>query len=241
MIAKPHKLPAVDKRLFDHCERVIQDGLAKFVEVGEALREIQEKKFYRATHATFEAYCKDRWDFSKSRAYQLLEASLVAKQVSTIVDIVPTNEAQARELAILETPDERAAAWKQAVETAPKDRSGNPDVTAKHIKKTIESLSPTRSTASRDLKIQENVAADAARIAANREAEQVEEADLEIPPAPSFARVAPKKPDESTRITEKLERIEAAIVAEIDGEPDVVVEIIANRLEVLLRDMRASA
>jgi len=70
-------------------------------------------RLYKATHGTFEEYCKERWGFSRPRAYQLIEA---ASAVSTIVDKggkPPANEAQARPLASL-PPAAQPAAWQEA-------------------------------------------------------------------------------------------------------------------------------
>ena len=41
--------------------------------------------------ATFEEYCKERWEMSRPRAYQLIEAAEVMSNLSTIVDI-PADE-----------------------------------------------------------------------------------------------------------------------------------------------------
>ena len=43
-----------------------------FIEVGKALLAIRDAKLYRKTHKTFEAYCRDRWEMSRPRAYQLI-------------------------------------------------------------------------------------------------------------------------------------------------------------------------
>jgi hypothetical protein len=94
--APPAKARTLNQRESDtlgELENVISDGLRSFVQVGEALLRIRDEKLYRATHRTFEAYCRERWDLSRSRAYQLLDAYAV----STIVDI--QSEAVARELA----------------------------------------------------------------------------------------------------------------------------------------------
>ena len=82
-------------------EPIIREGMASFVEVGQALLEISDKRLYRATHSTFKEYCKDRWEMSAQRAYQLCEAAEAVKALpekSTIVDKI-TTESQARELA----------------------------------------------------------------------------------------------------------------------------------------------
>lgn len=61
-----------------HCERVIERGFTVFVEVGQALAEIRDAKLYRASHKTFEEYCKARWDIGRSRAYELIDQAKVS-------------------------------------------------------------------------------------------------------------------------------------------------------------------
>jgi hypothetical protein len=84
---------------------VVDRNLEAFVEVGLALCEIRDRRLYKETHGTFEAFCQERWDMSRQRGYQLIDASKVAEVLSTMVDI--PNERQARELAPL-LPDEAA-------------------------------------------------------------------------------------------------------------------------------------
>ena len=80
-------------------EIIIDRGLASFVEVGNALLEISDRRLYRATHGTFKGYVADKWQMTAARAYQLCDAAEVIKSLppgkSTIVD----TESQARELA----------------------------------------------------------------------------------------------------------------------------------------------
>ena len=51
-------------------EAVIERGLATFIEVGKALMEIQDGRLYRETHATFEDYCRQRWEMSRVHAHR---------------------------------------------------------------------------------------------------------------------------------------------------------------------------
>src|SRR5690242_9885540 len=89
------------------CEDIIERGLQTFYEVGAALTTIRDQHLYRVTHSTFEEYCRERWQMSRPRAYQLIDASDVHASLSTIVDKLPATESQARELARIE-PSERA-------------------------------------------------------------------------------------------------------------------------------------
>ena len=107
--------------------------------MGTAIAEIRDNKLYRATHNTLEAYLLDRWEISRSRGYQLIDAA----RVSTIVDTVglpaPTNEAQARELSGLNVP-QVLAAWGTAVEL------GNGRPTAAHVAAARGRTSPVGGT-----------------------------------------------------------------------------------------------
>ena len=94
------------------------------------------------TVTTFEAYCSKRWGISRARAYQMLDAAVVAAAVSTTVDTpVPVNEAQARELAPLAKQDPKAAAkvWAEIVA----DHEGSGDaITARAIRTKVREVAP---------------------------------------------------------------------------------------------------
>lgn len=108
-------------------EQVIASGLRTFVDVGHALTVIRDGDLYKATHKTFELYCADRWQFSKSRASQLITAAEAVVNVYHGKLPAPDNERQARELAKL-APKDQPKAWAEAVKTAP-----DGVVTAKHV------------------------------------------------------------------------------------------------------------
>jgi len=101
-------------------EAVIERGQQTFYEVGAALLTIRERRLYRDTHATFEDYCRERWDFSRQRAHQLIQASEVAAMVSTIVDTpLLATESQVREFVPLkDEPEAVAAVWREVTEHA---------------------------------------------------------------------------------------------------------------------------
>lgn len=74
------------------CEQVIVKGLSTFREVGQALTRIRDERLYREDFATFDAYCKDRFGFSRQRASQLICCVKMEKECQQPVD----NESQAR-------------------------------------------------------------------------------------------------------------------------------------------------
>lgn len=116
-------------------EAVIERGLATFVEVGAALLEIRDGRLYRdAGYGDFDAYCRERWGWSRQRSHQLIEAAAVVRGLSTTVDSpIPANEAQARELARIADPDRRAEVWREVAA----DR-GIAHVTAQRIREVTE-------------------------------------------------------------------------------------------------------
>lgn len=103
-----------ERRHLGMLEKRIQRGLNTFREVGEALMEIRDERLYRETHATFDSYCRDRWQFDRNRAYQLISAAEVANALPPEYPPI-ANEAQARELVPLahESPELVAEVWRQ--------------------------------------------------------------------------------------------------------------------------------
>jgi hypothetical protein len=112
-------------------ETTIQQGLKSFFEVGKALATIRDKKLYRASHATFEEYCRVRWNIGRRSAYQLIEAAEVMENVRNCAQTLPANEAQARPLTSLPA-SRQMAAWQRALETAPGGK-----VSAAHIQQVV--------------------------------------------------------------------------------------------------------
>jgi len=95
----------VDARHLAALESVIARGVQTFAEVGNALAEIRDGRLYRETHATFEAYCADRWGWTRRVGYQYIEAAQVAGNVYSSTQ-TPPSLTQARQLATL-APDEQ--------------------------------------------------------------------------------------------------------------------------------------
>jgi hypothetical protein len=124
-------LTTPETRKFAKLESIIESGLSSFIATGNALAKIRDAELYRGTHKTFDAYCRDRWKIAKSRAYQLIAAAETIEAISTVVDVVPANERQARPLVDLPKED-RPAAWQEAVETAPEG-----GVTAEHVAEVV--------------------------------------------------------------------------------------------------------
>jgi hypothetical protein len=76
-------------------EVVIESGKQTYVEVGNALREIRDRKLYKETHQTFEAYCQERWGFTRSTAYRNIRAADVACVAQSAGEDAPPSQAKA--------------------------------------------------------------------------------------------------------------------------------------------------
>jgi hypothetical protein len=81
---------------------------------------LRDRKLYRNTHASFEAYCRDRFGFQRRHSHQLIDAAQVVDNLIQFLEIdencapmahiLPTKERQVRPLSSL-TPKEQTEAW----------------------------------------------------------------------------------------------------------------------------------
>ena len=135
--ANLYALAPVEQDALDRCEAVIARGVQTFIEVGEALTEIRDQMLYRFSHKSFDHYCKERWGIGRARAYQLMDAAPIARELSTQVDTPPTNEREARAVAKA-SPADRPAVIARADQLA-----GDAPRTAKHIEAAVAEIAET--------------------------------------------------------------------------------------------------
>ncbi len=135
------ELTKTEQQTLTAYETVISQGLASFVEVGNALAAIRDAKLYREAFLTFEEYLETRWNISKSQAYRLITGAKVAESVSPIGDISPQSESQVRPLAQL-PEEEQPEAWADAVKDA-----GGKQPTAAQVEKAVKARKPPKEKA----------------------------------------------------------------------------------------------
>lgn len=125
-----------NKAELERLEGVIKENLTAFYEVGRALMEIRDNNYYCDVlgYETFEAYCRDRWDFNRAHAYRLINSATVMNTVSPIGDTKPATESQCRPLSKL-PPAQQIQAWEKAVESAPEGK-----VTARHVARIVKGM-----------------------------------------------------------------------------------------------------
>lgn len=103
------QLTLAEETTLAELEAIVQRNRWAFIQVGNALAEIRFRRLYRATHPTFESYCRARWGFKRRTAYAYLEATTVATNVHSSAQN-PPSLTQARELAVLEPEQQREIA-----------------------------------------------------------------------------------------------------------------------------------
>lgn len=100
----------------ERCEVVIKQGLQTFIEVGQALMTIKEKRLYRIGFKTFEDYCVERWLITKTQANRLIQASETISNLTPMGVVLPKIERQVRPLTSLE-PEIQKEVWTEVVNT----------------------------------------------------------------------------------------------------------------------------
>lgn len=128
-------LSASEKDEMRECETVLREGLATFFEVGSALLIIRDKQLYRATHSTFDLYCRERWGIGRSYAWRVIGAAERLKLLpSDELTARPINEFQIRPFLKLEAC-EFPTAWRKALA-----RSKNGKITSKLLAEVVQEL-----------------------------------------------------------------------------------------------------
>lgn len=125
-------------RSLEELETIINRGARAFIEVGNALTEIRDRKLYRSSFKTFESYCRDRWGFSNKNAYHLIDATAVIKQLPKVLSSEIKNARQARALSTV-PEHQRQAVLHAAIETAQKECR---PMTGRDISEHAEKLNP---------------------------------------------------------------------------------------------------
>jgi len=150
-------------------EERIKVGIQTFIDVGNCLLEIRDRRLYREKgYSRFEDYCREQWGWERAHAYRQIEAAKTAQVLSPMGDI--QTERQARELAPLVKKDEE-----EAVETWRQLREEHGDkVTADIIRNTVrEKLKPEGPTEQPTLPQEEAEAVEAPGVQYDSTEEQV--------------------------------------------------------------------
>jgi hypothetical protein len=146
--AQSNQTPIVDegkpltdeqKTLLAECVDDILKNQQGFFVVGYRLWQISSQKLHRETHKSYAAYCREKFDFSKSHANRQIQAYLCEKQLKSLKDVevyVPTKENQVRWITDL-SPEQQIEVAKVVLE-----KVGKKQATANDFKNAREQLYP---------------------------------------------------------------------------------------------------
>jgi hypothetical protein len=118
----------------ERCEVVIKQGLNTFIEVGEALFLIRDKRLYRREFKTFEDYCQQKWSMPRQHVNRMISGYKIVNHLEPMGSILPESERQVRPLVGLEK-DVQIAVWNDVVHESIID---NKKITAKMVEHKAE-------------------------------------------------------------------------------------------------------
>lgn len=110
-------------------EKLIDKNIkAAWYQNGLILTKIRDEKVYQKDYPTFEDYLEKRWDFGKSRTYQIMDAASLTQKIAFFgknnnsksplkVELLPSSETHLRPLLTdLKTDSERVKVWQKVIE-----------------------------------------------------------------------------------------------------------------------------
>lgn len=127
------------KAQLEGLEKTIATGLGGFVEVGKALKCIDDGKLYRTSaKLTFRDYCKAKWRMSSKHAYRLIKAAEFVGKLEQVggadaIKVFPSNESQVRPLVDKLNVDQWVGTWQQVI-----DEVGDDVITAAVVAKVVQ-------------------------------------------------------------------------------------------------------
>ena len=118
--SEPAELPLPTLSLEEEKERLDLERKVEraFFIAGMALMNLRDQRLYRSTHATFEEYCRERFNFTRQAANYLIAGASVFEVLTTNgCQKLPTSERQVRPISNL-SESEQVDCWQQAVTAA---------------------------------------------------------------------------------------------------------------------------
>lgn len=110
------------EQLEQEVDSAIEDGAKAFVRLGNALARIRDERHYKeAGYTRFEDYTQEKWEFTRIRAYQLIDAARVYGYLVENFDKkqLPKGESAIRKMGRL-SKEQCIEIWQQALERSPK-------------------------------------------------------------------------------------------------------------------------
>lgn len=138
-------LSDAERKAHEEDERIIERGLATFVEVGRALARIRDRRSYLLTHANFNAYVVERWNMERATVYRLMHGAEVMEVLTEHgAEVLPSNTGVAYTLReFTDKPADLLRVWKRTV----KDYGPRPLM--KEVQRTVRGEPPVERTRKR--------------------------------------------------------------------------------------------
>ena len=114
-------------------EETIETGIKGYIKAGMALEAIKSGKLYKGAYGTYEAYCRERWNFTPQYSNRLIAAAKIVNKMKiseTTGSVIPQSENQVRALSQVADP---ISAWMETQEATGKEQP-----TAKEIREVIQ-------------------------------------------------------------------------------------------------------
>jgi len=114
-------------------EETIETGIKGYIKAGMALEAIKSGKLYKGAYGTYEAYCRERWNFTPQYSNRLIAAAKIVNKMKiseTTGSVIPQSENQVRALSQVADP---ISAWMETQEATGKEQP-----TAKDIREVIQ-------------------------------------------------------------------------------------------------------
>jgi hypothetical protein len=127
-------------------KKVVDRTMKSTFEFGAALREIRDRRLYRETHSSFEAFMADEFGISKPDAHRQIQAATkfeAAQPIAAKLGISLTNPSQMRPLFNV-ADDDLAGVLKKASRLVPKAADGSRRLTAEVLTRAVreETMAP---------------------------------------------------------------------------------------------------
>lgn len=119
----------VEQTRFVELKNVVKQTAGAFVRCGEALAEIRDRKLYRVQYETFEQFVEKEYNWTRQRAYQMIDAAKTVKTLPPKMSTRVDTEKKARALA--KVPEENRKSVVQSAISSGK-------VTVNSLKKAAE-------------------------------------------------------------------------------------------------------
>jgi hypothetical protein len=203
-------------------ESVLVAHMEEFVRVGTTLKTIRDERLYKADgYKTFEDYCRKKWDWSRSRAYQIIDSAELRMVLpsprgpSKDVDNLSTwTEGAVRPLKRLDSPAKARAVAQRAIAEAEKTgKKLTSGMVRKHVDKELGVKRGASAKRNDTIMFEDEVFRWTGKIAGMADI-------MDGVPASALRHFGQKYPERAQGLAKAIERLEKALARVWERLPD---------------------